>query len=179
LTYLKFPKSEKSKRSKREGGIEMEDLDSLDRDYEDIVFEEPKKMDTEVYATPAELEDLFDEIVPIPRDEKALRRRRKAQSENTYPYQSPREVVALYRDDKHILKNGFIGIDDRILQPHHKGIIIELTYTGYDFRRIHPNLYWCGKEQFRRSPMEEFPGADGRSTRQIRILKLEDLLELK
>ena len=134
----------------------------------------------EIYATHPEPDDFCDEVVPFPEDEKAWRRRhKKPQSESVYPYQSPREVVALYREHKYISKDGLIGIDDRILQPHHKGVIIELTYTGYDFRRVHPNLHWCSKEQFKRSPVEEFPGPDGRSTRLIRVLKIQDLLELK
>ena len=157
----------------------MEDLDSLERNYENTGLEEPEIDNAEIYATHPEPEGLSNKVVPFPEDEKVWRRRYEALSEKVYSDRNLHEVVALYREQKPISKDGSIGIDDGILLPHHKGIIIDLSYVGYDLRRLHPNLYWCSKEQFKLSPLEKFPGEDGRSTRLLRMLKIEDLLELK
>ena len=156
----------------------MEDLDSLERDYDDdTVLEIPDIDDADIFATSHEPPCPCDEIVPFP-EVRRRQRRCEPPKEKLYSDRSADEVVAYYEERNLIPKDGSIKIDDGILQSHHKGVIIDLTWTKYDLTRLHPNLYWCSKEQFKRSPLEQFIAKD-KSSFLLRTLKIEDLLELK
>ena len=155
----------------------MQDLDSLERDYyDDTALEIPDISDADIFATSPEPPCPCDEIVPFP--EVRRRRRYEPLKEKAHSGRSPDEVVAFYQNREPIPKDGSIRIDDSILRPHHKGVIIEMTYTKMDLTRLHPNLYWCSKQQFKRSPLEQFITKD-KSSFLLRTLKIEDLLELK
>jgi len=158
----------------------MKDLDSLERDYyDDTVLEIPDIDDADIFATSPEPPCPCDEIVPFPQEVRRRRRRYEPPKEKLYSDRSADEVVAYHEEGRQIPKDGSIRIDDSILRPHHKGVIIEITYTKMDVTRLHPNLYWCSKNQFKLSPLEQSNGENGNPPILQRILKIEDLLEMK
>ncbi len=160
----------------KKGTAEMKNLDSLEQDYDDIPLEIPAISDADIHATYNNPEYFCDEVVLDLPEVKRRRRRYEPAIEKAGP--SPDQVIAFYRNRGLIPKDGSIRIDDSILLPNHKGLIIDLTYVGDDLMRIHPYLYWCSKEKFQRSPLEKFIAKD-KSIFLLRTLKIEDLLELK